>query len=862
MNSMRKKSNLYAGTGIFLISFLIYFLTAAKTVTFWDSGEFITAGSILGIAHPPGSPFYILLAKFATLKAFFLSAAQAINLMSASFSSLSAVLLYFISESFLQKLFKDKISIIFGATFIALLGAFSYSLWQSSTEAEVYSGLIFFDLLIIFLTLKWTEIQQNYSHQNILLLIIYLFFLGFGIHQTVLQIFPAIIFIIFYDKLITGDKKFYLKLIGSITFLIATYAILNPIGMKLQIPILSKLVFAIFTIALLIYATRKDFSKQFIFTSLFLVIIGLSTHIYLIVRTQYQPFLNHGHPHNLKMFLDYILRRQYGNTTFLHRRASFVYQITQQYIPYFTHQFFNVDFLKNATGLSSKLISSFINIFVLGFGFLGISISYKKNKKIFWTIFSLFLTSSIIMVYVINLSNSEVRPRDYFFILSYLIWTIWIGIGLAGIVNFIKKDALKYLIITILLIFPILNIISQYKIQNRSNDKFTVNYGANILNSLEKNAIIFTLGDNDTFPIWYLQAVKDKNVYSHRYLSKEKYTESNSSLLKFKKNRCQGIRKDVSIVNLSLLNLHWYLRQIRDTENISFNLPDKKIDQILPYQVTKNLKIPIVSRNQKDVVYLSIKKGTLFSISQQVMIKILQDNYGRRPIYFMSTLPDLKMLAPNISYEGVVSKFGNFSKSEQINIKRLETNLNRVYNYSGIFNPDTFKSETVKRLYSSYGDAYLKASDYYRLHKNNPDALRYYEEGIKFFNDKEKLIPNLSDLYLVNGKSKKALSLLFGSLKKYPYDYDLNVKAGLLLCDLHQYNDGLNLLENAVYINPNFKIAIELIYKITYQMKLYDKGINLMRKIYNINQSPDVKTYLNNLKSFKKSQEFNQNASK
>jgi len=94
--------------------------------------------------------------------------------------------------------------------------------------------------------------------------------------------------------------------------------------MKLQIPILSKLVFAIFTIALLIYATRKDFSKQFIFTSLFLVIIGLSTHIYLIVRTQYQPFLNHGHPHNLKMFLDYILRRQYGNTTFLHRRASFV----------------------------------------------------------------------------------------------------------------------------------------------------------------------------------------------------------------------------------------------------------------------------------------------------------------------------------------------------------------------------------------------------------------------------------------------------------------------------------------------------------------------------------------------------------
>ncbi len=854
MNNLRKKTNFYAGFGVFLISYLIYFFTAAKTLTFWDSGEFITAGSILGIAHPPGSPFYILLARFATLKAFFLSAAQAINLMSVSFSSLSAVLLYLISESILNRLFKDKISVYFGAIFIALLGAFSYSLWQSSTEAEVYSGLIFFDLLIIFLTLKWTELQQNYSHQNFLLLIIYLFFLGFGVHQTVLQIFPAIIFIIFYDKLISGNKEFYLKLIAGIILLFATYAILNPIGMKLQIPILSKLIFALLTILLLIISTRKYFSKQFILTSIFLVIVGLSTHIYIIVRTQYQPFLNHGHPHNLRMFLDYILRRQYGNTTFLHRRASFIYQITQQYIPYFTHQFFNVDFLKNASGLSSKLISSFINLFILGFGFLGISISYNKNKKIFWTIFSLFLTSSIIMVYVINLSNAEVRSRDYFFILSYLIWTIWIGIGIAGVVNFIKKDVFKYLILGILLIFPILNIISQYKVQNRSKNKFAVNYGANILNSLEKNAILFTLGDNDTFPTWYLQAVKDKNVYQHRYLSKEKYPDSNSKLLDFRKKRCKGIRQDVSIVNLSLLNLHWYLRQIRDTENIAFNLPDNKIKQILPYQVSKDLRIPIASQNHKEVAFIKIKKGTNLTISQQVMIKILQDNFGKRPIYFMSTIPDLQLIAPNYSYEGVVSKFGKFSKDNQINIKRLETNLNRVYNFSGIFNPDIYKTDTVRRLYSTYGEAYLKASDYYRLHKNNSDALRYYEEGIKFFDNKEPLIPALSDLYLVNSEPERALSLLFDSLKKHPYDYDLNVKAGLLLCDFKKYDDGLNLLENAVYINPKLKTAVELIFKITTQMKFYNKGTDLMQRIYDSNHSPEVKDYLDKLQSLKSAQ--------
>ncbi len=847
MDNQRAKNNIYIGTAVFITSFLLYFLTASRTVCFWDSGEFITAGSILGIAHPPGSPLYILLAKFASLKAFFLSAAQAINMLSVTFSAFSAVLLFYISEMILKKLFEDKISVIIGSTLIAFLGAFSYSLWQSSTEAEVYSGLIFFDLLIIFLTLKWAEIQKNYSHQNILLLIIYLFFLGFGIHQTVLQIFPAIIFIIFYDRLINGNRKLYLKLLGSIIFLLSIYAILNPIGMKFRIPILSKLVFAVFTIAFLIYFSRKDFSNKFILTAVFLVIVGLSTHIYLIIRTQFQPFLNHGHPHNLKMFLDYILRRQYGNTTFLHRRASFVYQITGQYIPYLSHQFFNVDFIKAITGLSTKLISGLINFFIFGFGFLGIFLSGKKNKKIFLTILSLFLTSSIIMVYVINLSNSEVRPRDYFFILSYLIWVIWIGIGLTGIFNRIKKKSLRYIIIAILFIFPVLNIVSQYKIQNRSEDKFAVNYGANILNSLEKNAILFTLGDNDTFPLWYLQAVQDKNIYQHKYLSKEKYSDSNYKLLDFRKNRCNGIRQDVSVVNLSLLNLHWYLRQIRDTENIAFNLPDNKIKQILPYKVLKNLRIPVVSKNKKDVVFISIKKGSFLTISQQVLIKILQDNFGRRPIYFMSSIPDLQMIKPNYSYEGVVSKFGKFSKGENINIKRLETNLNKVYNYSGILNPDVYKNDTVKRLYSSYGEAYLKASDYYRLNKKNSDALRYYEEGFKFFENKEPLIPALSDLYLVNGKPERALSLLFDSLKKHPYDYDLNVKAGLLLCDLNKYDDGLNMLENAVYINPKLKTAVDLIYKITIRMKFYKRGIDLMRRIYETNHSPEVKDYLDNL---------------
>ena len=127
--------------------------------------------------------------------------------------------------------------------------------------------------------------------------------------------------------------------------------------------------------------------------------------------------------------------------------------------------------------------------------------------------------TSIAMIFVINLSNAEVRDRDYFFSQAYNLWTFWMAVGSIGVYSYFKKSFKKFsgVILLVLFILPAINLFSQFHEHDRSHEFLSLDYGLNILNSLEKNAIVFTNGDNDTFPLWYEQAVKDPNCKEFSY---------------------------------------------------------------------------------------------------------------------------------------------------------------------------------------------------------------------------------------------------------------------------------------------------------------------------------------------------------
>ncbi|MCK4653129.1 MAG: DUF2723 domain-containing protein, partial [Candidatus Cloacimonetes bacterium] len=414
---VNKKHNLIIGFVIFGTTLLVYYLTMARSLSFWDAGEYITCSSILGVPHPPGNPFYILLGRFFTIFGFNIPHAQVVNFLSGLLSAFAVMFTYFFTVKFVTmwlKSGKEAYLAYFAGFLASMYTAFSFTFWTNAIEAEVYSGLVFTINLIVWLMMIWVERSENFSHQNILLLIIYIFFLGFGIHQTSLQIAPAVLFIAVYHMLKEGIKTagFWKRFIIYLCGLIAVYLIFLNIGKSAQIPVLSKYMFAIAFVGILIYHLRDKVPKRAWLLAFLIIIIALSTHLFLFIRSAHRPFINEGHPHNLKLFTDYILRRQYGITSMFVRRVDesgalgynlfqkLWYQFDYHFLRYFSWQFFNAEIIYGWIKAPKVFIQLISNLIVAFLGFGGAYYHFKKNKHSFAYFFAFMFTASIAMVFV------------------------------------------------------------------------------------------------------------------------------------------------------------------------------------------------------------------------------------------------------------------------------------------------------------------------------------------------------------------------------------------------------------------------------------------------------------------------------
>lgn len=180
----------------------------------------------------------------------------------------------------------------------------------------------------------------------------------------------------------------------------------------------------------------------------------------------------------------------------------------------------------------------------------------KRGIEQFWVVFFLFFMTGIAIVLYLNQTPGQPRERDYAFAGSFYAYAIWVGMGVAGLWRLIlslfakkgsdeptdeplagtpqcKRSLTAAIIAGLVGIFVPLQVVSQTWDDHDRSDRYTArDFGMNYLNSLDKNAIIFTYGDNDTFPLWYAQEV-------------------------------EGERTDVKVVNLSYLTTDWYINQIR-----------------------------------------------------------------------------------------------------------------------------------------------------------------------------------------------------------------------------------------------------------------------------------------------------------
>lgn len=248
---------------------------------------------------------------------------------------------------------------------------------------------------------------------------------------------------------------------------------------------------------------------------------------------------------NFKFFLDYQVGHMYWRYflwNFVGRQNDMQHQYEKTNGNWLT----GISFLdENRLGDQSMLPDYMKNnpahnvYFALPFllGLLGLGYQAYKDGKDAWIIGMFFLFTGMAIVVYTNHKPFEPRERDYAFVGSFYVFAIWIGLGVLALYNLIREKAknipmLAEGLTVVCLIIPGIMVAENWDDHDRSKRYMARDTAKAYLDSCEKNAILFTNGDNDTFPLWYIQEV-------------------------------EGYRTDVRVVNLSLLNTDWYIDQLK-----------------------------------------------------------------------------------------------------------------------------------------------------------------------------------------------------------------------------------------------------------------------------------------------------------
>ncbi|MBK8554304.1 MAG: DUF2723 domain-containing protein [Lewinellaceae bacterium] len=233
------------------------------------------------------------------------------------------------------------------------------------------------------------------------------------------------------------------------------------------------------------------------------------------------------------------------------------------------------DFMKNDPYRNKYFMIPFF------LGLLGLFFHFRTRPRDFAALMSLFIITGIGITVYSNQPPNEPRERDYVLVGSFFTFAIWIGLAIPAIYDLISSR-LRLSGISgaaaaglIGLSAPLLMVTQNWDDHSRAHHYASRDYASNFLNSCAPNAIIFTYGDNDTYPLWYCQEV-------------------------------EGIRTDVRVVNLSLIAVDWYIDQLRRKVNnspaIKMSIPQDKMRGFKRVQVFYNDIAPERERSLADVV--------------------------------------------------------------------------------------------------------------------------------------------------------------------------------------------------------------------------------------------------------------------
>jgi hypothetical protein len=456
----------------------IYSLTLAPSVTLWDSGEFLAAIHSLGIPHPPGTPLYILIGKVWTLiLGPVFGFARSVNLLSAVTMASACGLL----ANLIHRWTRDSASSFAGAV---TAGAMS-SVWMSANETEVYAIALLVSIFILWCADRAVE----GGDRRWLLLGAYAAGLGWALHLTALLTLPAAAYL-----MVAAFRK--------------------QLGSPPRLVVLSGILF----------------------------LLGASAALFMIVRSQHDPFINEGNASTWSALSDVLMRREYRPVAPWPRQAPFFIQIGNV-VEYADWQIA----LSLAPDAPPSPLRTLFTAFFVMVGWVGCTAHRAKDPRSWRAMMILFLTATIgVIVYLNHKAGPsfgygilppnaphEARERDYFYILAFMCWGVWIGIGAVTRIRQLAPSGSWLRNAGILI--PIVPIALNWWAVDRSHEPVASEArraAANTLLAAPQRSVVLARGDNEAFPAWYVQEVDDG-------------------------------RRDVTVVVVPMLPAAWYREELR-----------------------------------------------------------------------------------------------------------------------------------------------------------------------------------------------------------------------------------------------------------------------------------------------------------
>jgi hypothetical protein len=402
-------------------------------------------------------------------------------------------------------------------------------------------------------------------------------------------------------------------------------------------------------------------------------------------------------------------------------------------------------------------------------GLLGLFWHVKRNQKDALFVGLLFFFTGLAIILYLNQTPQQPRERDYSYAGSFQTFCIWVGLGVIALYEYLKtalgKSTSMVVGIASLILVPGIMAAANWRDHSRAGNYVAPDSARNLLESCAPNAILFTNGDNDTFPLWYLQEV-------------------------------EGVRTDVRIVNLSLLNTDWYIHQLKNqTSNKSLPLPISlpyeqymgernaysefaSQEVILPVNKDDLLKNKVVSAADIDKVEAPMRwkidsrgNGT-YLLKQDLLIKDMLETNAKqgwaRPIYFAITIPQSSFLSlteffqlEGLAYRVVpIRSKGSQYSFGRVNREIMYENVMNKFKFRGLDDPSVFNDANIKRMVGNF------RSNFYRL------AMAYGEEieALEAENEALKKVGKSSDKIAENeakiAELKKQAKLVLDSSQK------------------------------------------------------------------------------------------------